>query len=111
MAGAPQQLLLAALVLCVSCTAASTASDGGSGGGVRQWMAGREVAVAAEAPPWDPKGYVIAFACQGRFGNQFDYLLGTLDYAKQIDRTLVLVRASTYTLPFAGAEDRQPGEH
>ena len=57
------------------------------------WMSGREVEVAVEPPAWDPKGYVMAFACQGRFGNQFDYLLGTLDYAKKVDRTLVLVRA------------------
>ena len=54
------------------------------------WMSGREVQVSAEPPAWDEKGYMIAFACQGRFGNQFDYLLGTLDYARAIDRTLIL---------------------
>ena len=32
--------------------------------------------VAQNPPQWDDKGYAIAFGCQGRFGNQFDYLLG-----------------------------------
>jgi hypothetical protein len=54
------------------------------------WLAGRETAVSEQPPEWDPKGYVIAFACQGRFGNQMDYLLGTMDYATQVDRTLIL---------------------
>jgi hypothetical protein len=86
-------LLQLALALRTCCGSPSDLSGrDGSGATTMQWMSGREVAVSAEPPPWDPKGYVIAFACQGRFGNQFDYLLGTLDYAKKIDRTLVLVR-------------------
>ena len=93
MAPRPMLLLQLALALRACCGSSSDLSDSdGSGATMMQWMSGREVAVSAEPPPWDPKGYVIAFACQGRFGNQFDYLLGTLDYAKKIDRTLVLVR-------------------
>ena len=98
MVGTAQLLveLLVVLVLWQGTHCVGASVETADGGVVRRWMAGRDVAVAAEPPPWDPKGYVIAFACQGRFGNQFDYLLGTLDYAKQIDRTLVLVRATAY---------------
>ena len=39
---------------------------------------------------WDPKGYVFGLACQGRFGNQLDYMLTTMDVAKKLDRTLIL---------------------
>ena len=92
----PLLALLAVGHLHTRCGAAAAAAGTGSSAVIKQWMSGREVAVAAEPPPWDPNGYLIAFACQGRFGNQFDYLLGTLDYAEKIDRTLVLVRASAH---------------
>lgn len=86
-------LALLAAALLMRCGTAAAGAGGGSAA-TKQWMSGREVAVSAEPPPWDPNGYVVAFACQGRFGNQFDYLLGTLDFAEKIDRTLVLVRPS-----------------
>ena len=93
MAAAQVLVSLVALVLYVDSGGAAAATEGS--GSTRHWMSGREVNVASAPPPWDSKGYVLAFACQGRFGNQFDYLLGTLDYAKKIDRTLVLVRTSS----------------
>ena len=51
-----------------------------------------------EPPPaWDPNGYIIAHFCQGRFGNQFDYLLNLLDIAGRTGRTLVLPPYTDYS--------------
>eukprot|EP01045_Picozoa_sp_COSAG04_P008061 COSAG04_NODE_438_length_14426_cov_10.589795_12_plen_439_part_00 len=51
-----------------------------------------------EPPPaWDPNGYIIAHFCQGRFGNQFDYLLHLLDIAGRTGRTLVLPPYTDYS--------------
>ena len=50
------------------------------------------------APVWDAKnGYLIAHFCQGRFGNQFDYLLSLLDLAARTGRTLVLPPYTDYS--------------
>jgi hypothetical protein len=42
------------------------------------------------APVWDNAGYIITHYCQGRFGNQVDYLLNLIEVAKLSKRTLVL---------------------
>ena len=49
------------------------------------------VAEAESVAEWDAAGgYVWGPICQGRFGNQFDYLLGFLEYARQLNRTAVV---------------------
>jgi hypothetical protein len=70
-----------------------------------------------DMPQLDPSGYVMTCLCMGRFGNQVcfvqeplwrslialqqaDHLLGTLEFARRVNRTLVLT-------PFLGYEDHR----
>ena len=52
--------------------------------------AAEPAAAATGDEPWDENGYVLGCICQGRFGNQFDYMLSFIDYAKRLNRTAIL---------------------
>lgn len=44
----------------------------------------------------DPNGYIIFCLCMGRVGNQIEHLLGGMDFAKRMNRTLILPSFRTY---------------
>lgn len=44
----------------------------------------------------DPKGYIVFCPCMGRFGNQIEQFLGALNFAHDIERTLVLPHLVEY---------------
>ena len=53
-------LLLGGLAACLRAAADEPAATR------TVWLSGRDTTVSAAPPEWDPKGYVLAFACQVR---------------------------------------------
>lgn len=54
----------------------------------------------------DPNGYIVFCPCMGRFGNQMEQFLGALNFARDVDRTLVLPHLVEY--PHGRASDQIP---
>ncbi|EYC08616.1 hypothetical protein Y032_0065g3649 [Ancylostoma ceylanicum] len=57
------------------------------------------ILAAVYAVDIDSSGYVVFCPCMGRFGNQVDQLLGVMQFARFLDRTLVLPNFIEYPFP------------
>ena len=64
-------------------------------------------AAATAAIAVDENGYVVFCPCMGRFGNQVETFLGTLEFTRQLNRTLVLAPFLDYPI---GASEAVSGE-